>query len=133
MRPALTALALALAAACSPVEIPLVFATTLSDTTDALGPYPVEARVSARRSIASVELVWHNAAVGPGQAERGLMVQDAQTGVYRALLPGLGRGATIAYHVEATDSQGDTGFWPPGSETGTRCGDEVCFQILPRP
>ena len=131
MRP-LALLLLALAA-CSPLEPPIVECTALTDTTDLNGPYAVEARVTARRSIDRVELVWHNAAVSPGQAQRTRMDLDERSGIWRGAIPGLGRGAVIAYHVEATDDSGDLGFGPPGAAVGTRCGDEFCFSVLPVP
>lgn len=118
--------------ACSPYEPPVVEAAALPDTLDTNGPYPVAARVAARRSISKVELIWHNAAVGPGEAVHVAMAQDDQ-GVYRASIPGNGRGAVIAYHVEATDLSGDTGYAPPEAATGTRCGAEYCFHVVPTP
>ena len=129
---ALSAATLAALPACSPYEPPVVDASALPDTLDTKGPYPVAARVTARRSISRVELVWHNAAVGPGQAVHVAMVQD-ELGVYRAAIPGNGKGAVIAYHVEAQDQAGDTGFAPPEAATSARCGAEYCFRVLPAP
>ncbi|MBS2022158.1 MAG: hypothetical protein JST92_07080 [Deltaproteobacteria bacterium] len=117
------------AAACSPRELPVVEANKLDDTTDHSGPYVVLARVTARRGIDAVTLVWHNDSVGPGQAVRSAMVQDETTGLWRATIPGSGAGAVIAYHVEATDSEGDVGFAPETAETASRCPAEYCFDI----
>ena len=89
---ALCGVALALLPACSPFEPPVVEAAALADTQDSQGPYPVAARVTARRSISKVELVWHNAAIGPGQAVHVAMAQDDQ-GVYRAAIPAQCSGA----------------------------------------
>src|SRR3954470_7422503 len=101
-------LALVVAAACSPVEPPVVEANALADTADTAGPYAVEARVSARREITRVELVWHNTAAAGRGALRTVMEHDV-SGVWRASIPGLGRGARVAYHVEAIDAEGDRG------------------------
>jgi hypothetical protein len=110
----------------------VVEGSALGDTLDTRGPYQVTARVSARRSIQLVELVWHNAAIGPGQAVHVPMVDDG-TGVFHASIPGSGQGAVIAYHVEAEDSSGDRGYWPEAAASGTRCDQERCFKVLPAP
>jgi len=122
-------------AACSPIEIPVVDASSLPTTTNLTGPYEVTARVQARRTIESVVLVWENAAVDTVQAQRVPMSQDA-SGVYSASIPGQGPGAQIAYHVEATDSEGDTGFDPPAGSSGSTnagCGDNYCFDVVGDP
>jgi hypothetical protein len=129
----LSALALLLLLpSCSPVEPPVVQVAALSDTTDTVGPYAVAAVVTARRPIGKVALVWHNAAVGPGQAVHVAMVED-DLGVWRAAIPGSGRGAVIAYHVEAEDSSGDRGYAPPDTASGVGCAQEYCFSVLPAP
>ena len=117
-------------AACSPVEVPAVDASALPDTSDSAGPYAVAARVTARRAIARVELVFHNtAASSPGA--RVPMEKDAG-GVYRASIPGFGAGARVAYHVEAIDSEGDRGAAPPEAIAQSGCGPELCFTVLAR-
>ena len=130
----------ALLAACSPYEPPVVEASALSDTLDTRGPYQVAARVKARRSLKVVELIWHNAAIGKGQGVHVAMTDDG-TGVFRAVIPGSGLGAVIAYHVEAEDDFGDRGYWPEGAASGTGCAaqqppsppPESCFKVLPSP
>ena len=130
MRPALPALWLAVVAAgCSPVELPVVEVSALPDTADTAGPYSVGARVQARRPIAQVELVWHNVAAGAA-ASRASMAQDAG-GVWRATIPGYGRGARIAFHVEALDEEGDRGAGPPAAASASGCAAELCFAVLP--
>ena len=120
--------------ACSSIEPPAVEASPLPDTADTRGPYPVLARATAKahRSISSVELIWHNAALGPGQAVRVAMRPDGQ-GNWQAEIPGLGHGAQVAWHVEALDDAGDRGYDPPESERSARCGPEYCFTVLPAP
>ena len=134
IRLAALALCLAALAACSSISPPVVEASPLPDTTDTRGPYQVLARVHSkeRRGISSVELVWHNAAVGPGQAVRVVMQPD-ESGNWQGQIPGLGRGAIVAYHVEALDDAGDRGYDPPESERAARCGAEYCFSVLPAP
>ena len=114
--------------ACSPIEPPQVDASALPDTTDHTGPYEVTARVQARRSIDSVVLVWENASEDTVQAVRTPMAQDS-AGVYRATIPGQGAGALIAFHVEATDSAGDTAADPTFGSIA-QCGDNYCFHVL---
>jgi hypothetical protein len=132
LRAARIACAVLLAAACSPYEPPVVEASALGDTLDTQGPYQVAATVKARRGVKLVELVWHNAAVGTGQAIHVVMVDDG-SGVFRGLIPGSGQGAVIAYHVEAEDDSGDRGYWPEAAASGGRCGQEQCFKVLPVP
>jgi len=122
------ALVLAMLAACSPIEPPVVEGSPLPDTSDTRGPYPVAARVRTRRDLRIVELVWHNAAVSAGQAVRVRMERD-DAGAWRAGIPGQGPGAVVAYHVEAEDSEGDRGYDPPDSERVARCGAEYCFTV----
>jgi hypothetical protein len=134
-----SALAISFAAlcACAPFEPPVVEAAALGDTADTQGPYVVEAHVRSRRSIDRVELVWRNAAAGTSAAPGGPVIRvvmgEEGDGLYRATIPGSGRGALIAYHVEATDSSGDTGSWPASAVRCPSSTQEACFSILPAP
>jgi hypothetical protein len=114
--------------ACSPVEPPSVEVAPLPDLADARGPYPVAARVRTRRSLAAVELVWHDQAAGGSGAVHVAMVADDQ-GVWRASIPGVGSGGVIAYHVEALDDENDRGYDPPQSGRSSGCGSEYCFTV----
>jgi len=113
--------------ACSPIEPPQVDASALPDTTNSSGPYEVTARVQARRSIESVVLVWENTSEDTVQAIRVAMVADI-AGVYHGEIPGQGAGALIAFHVEATDSSGDTAADPTFGSVA-QCGDQYCFHV----
>jgi len=128
MRRPAPALLLLLALGCSPIEPPVVDASALSDTTDTTGPYEVTARVQAQRSISTVTLVWRNLAADAVDANRVPMLEDS-SGVWRADIPGAGVGAQIAFHVEATDTSGDTTDAPLAG-SASQCGDEFCFRVL---
>ena len=117
-------------AACSPVEPPIVEASPLADTADVRGPYEVTAKVQARRALDRVELVFHNLAAGAASV-RVPMQQGA--GLWTGNIPGHGRGARIAFHVEAVDSSGDLGVAPPRSDIEGGCGVELCFSVVPPP
>jgi hypothetical protein len=116
------------ASACSPIEPPVVDASALPDTTNIVGPYQVTARVQARRTIESVVLVWQDLSEPTVQAERVAMTENS-SGVYVGEIPGYGAGAQIAYHVEATDSSGDTAA-DPTFGSAAQCGDDYCFNVL---
>jgi hypothetical protein len=108
------------------VEIPVVEASALPDTADTAGPYAVSARVTARRPINHVELVFHDVAAG-ASATRVEMSQQGD--LWTASIPGYGHGARIAWHVEALDEEGDRGTAPPNATTG--CASEYCFSVTP--
>ncbi len=127
--PAAALLALLCAAACSPIEPPRVDASALPDTTNLTGPYEVTARVEARRKIETVVLVWQNLAETTVQAQRTAMTFDDVAQVWSGSIPGQGAGAQIAFHVEATDSSGDTAADPTFGSTA-QCGDDYCFKVL---
>jgi len=103
-----------------------VAASALDDTSDTRGPYPVEARVSSKRSLSRVELVFHE---GHQPAVRLSMSAD-ELGIWRADLPGFGPDATVAYHVEALDDLDDRGYGPPTAVARAGCGAEYCFHVL---
>jgi hypothetical protein len=128
MRRLASALLVSLALGCSPIEPPVIDASALPNTTDTTGPYEVTARVQARRSIEAVTLVWRDLPADAIDAKRLPMTQDS-AGVYHASIPGQGVGAQIAFHVEATDSAGDTSAAPVAGSTA-QCGDEYCFDVL---
>lgn len=115
---------------CSPIETPAVDASSLPDTADTTGPYVVLARVRARRPIDRVELVFHDVAAGAAAVRVGMSLQD---GLWKASIPGYGRGARIAWHVEAVDEEGDRGDAPPEASSQSGCSAEFCFAVLPPP
>jgi hypothetical protein len=120
----LVAVLLLLCACASPVEPPMVQVSPLDDTTDTRGPYAVTARVTSKRNLRSVELVWHDFAAGPLATARVPMAQD-DLGLFRAAIPGHGAGARIGYGVEAVDDEGDRAADPAAGL--------YLFSVLPSP
>lgn len=89
----------------------------LGDTTDALGPYVVDASVASfyGSNVTSATLryrvrgatTWNALAMAPAGA------------VWRASIPAQGSPVTIEYYLEASDDQGASEVAPKGADTGS--------------
>ena len=73
----------------------------LPDTTNALGPYPVEALVTSLYGVASATLRW---SIDAGQNFTEVEMVEGQAGVHSGNIPGQDSGTTVLYSIEVVDS-----------------------------
>ncbi len=103
----------ALATLASPVDLEIQH-TSLSDTTDASGPYPVNAQVYSLISsnVSQVTLYYDQ---GSGYQAKE-MVPTGSSDDYISSIPGLADAGLVRYYIEAEDDQGNTERYPDGIE-----------------
>ncbi|MSS72398.1 MAG: matrixin family metalloprotease [Candidatus Latescibacteria bacterium] len=82
-----------------------------ANTPDPAGPYAVQAVVSDDRGLSKVTLFYR---VGAG-SYAALTMRSGLSGSYAADIPGQGRGTSIEYYIEATDTEGHTSTYPTGN------------------
>lgn len=99
-----------------PVDLSIVH-TELADTSDALGPYVVQASVTSlyASTVAGATLRYR---VRGATSWTALAMTNAGGSTWRGLIPAQGSPTVIEYYIEATDSLGAGEVAPKGVDTG---------------
>ena len=101
--------------------IPVYIAHTPLGVTTDLGPYAVDAAISAPGGLARAELKWRNDEEAPFAA---LAMTDLGEGAFTAEIPAQSIGAYVCYYIECENAVGEVMTAPPGAP-----GNVYCFEV----
>ncbi len=101
-----------------PVDLALVH-TELADTTNASGPYVVDANVTSLYSSTVTGATLRYRVRGASTWTSAAM-SNVSGSTWRASIPALGTPVTIEYYIEAVDDQGASEVAPKGADVGAQ-------------